>query len=84
MSRSNDMVLAFLVGAVAGGVTALFLAPEKGSETRRKLRKRIDDLSEEGSEYLEAAVGEFRERIGIPTAAHVARSTAGVKPEGDK
>ena len=80
MSRSSDVVLAFLAGAVAGGLTALFLAPEKGSETRRKLRRRVDDLSEKGGEYFEAAVEGFRERVG--TAAPVTRSTAGAKPEG--
>jgi gas vesicle protein len=82
MSRSSDVVLAFLAGAVAGGMTALLLAPEKGSETRKKLRRRMDELSEKGGEYLEAAVDEFRERIRPPTAAPVIRSTAEVHPEG--
>jgi gas vesicle protein len=84
MSRSSDVVLAFLAGAVAGGVTALLLAPEKGSEARKKLRRRMDELSEKGGEYLEAAVGEFRERIGTPTAAPVIRSTPGANPEEGK
>jgi gas vesicle protein len=84
MSRSSDVVLAFLAGAVAGGVVALLLAPEKGSETRRKLRRRVDDLTEKGGEYFDAAVDEFRERIGIPTAAPVAQSQESADPVGDK
>lgn len=55
MSRSSDITLAFLVGAAAGGVVALLLAPQAGSETRRQLRTGIDDLSQKGSEYLHAA-----------------------------
>jgi len=81
MSRSNDVVLAFLAGAVAGGVTALLLAPEKGSEARKKLRRRVDELTERGGEYFEAAVEEFRERMGVPTAAPVVRSATSAEAE---
>jgi gas vesicle protein len=73
MSRSSDVVLAFLAGAIAGGVTALLLAPEKGPETRKKLKKRADDLFERGGGYLEAAVEGFREHID-ESAAPVAKA----------
>ena len=39
MSRSTDTLIAFLLGAAAGGITALLLAPEKGEDTRRRLRE---------------------------------------------
>ena len=70
MSRSSDVILAFVVGAAAGAVTALLLAPDKGSETRKKLRKGIDDLQEKGVRYLESAGDELRGRVhDLSTAA---------------
>ncbi len=39
MSRKQDTLLAFLVGAAVGSVAALLLAPEKGEVTRRRLRE---------------------------------------------
>ena len=44
MSKSSDTALAFLLGAVTGGVIALLLAPEKGEVTRRKIREGAGDL----------------------------------------
>lgn len=60
MSRTSDTLLAFLVGAVAGGVAALLLAPDKGSETRRKLREGAADLYSKG----EKALGETGHAVG--------------------
>lgn len=53
MSKSTDTMLAFLVGAVAGGITALLLAPDKGSETRRKLREGASNMYGKGEEMFE-------------------------------
>ena len=39
MARKRYTALAFLIGAAAGGITALLLAPEKGKITRRRLRE---------------------------------------------
>jgi gas vesicle protein len=82
MSRSSDVVLAFLAGAVAGGVTALLLAPEKGPETRKKLRKRAGDLFEKGEGYLEAAMEGFREHIdeSVAPVAEAIREKMGGRP----
>ena len=38
MGEKKAVFMAFLVGFVAGGITALFLAPASGEETRKKLR----------------------------------------------
>jgi gas vesicle protein len=48
MSKSTDTALAFLLGAVAGGIIALLLAPEKGEVTRRKLREGAVDIYGKG------------------------------------
>jgi len=42
----RDTILAFLLGAVAVGVTALLLAPDRGSETRRRIRSSARDFKE--------------------------------------
>ncbi|MBK7703545.1 MAG: YtxH domain-containing protein [bacterium] len=38
MSRHTNTLLAFVLGAAVGGITALLLAPDKGENTRRRLR----------------------------------------------
>ena len=38
MSRNTNTLLAFVLGAAVGGITALLLAPDKGENTRRRLR----------------------------------------------
>ena len=35
----------FLTGLAVGGVVALLLAPEKGTETRKKIRNKAQDLA---------------------------------------
>jgi len=76
MSRSSNVVFAFLIGAAAGAVTALLLAPANGSETRRKIRKGIDDLSSAAKDEARG-MGETAERnVGaIKEAAVEALST---------
>lgn len=39
MSRHTNTLLAFMLGAAVGGITALLLAPDKGENTRRRLRE---------------------------------------------
>ncbi len=64
MSRDNGhssltVMLSFLLGGVAGAVTALLLAPESGEETRRRISDFKDDVKDKTSEYIH----ETRERV---------------------
>lgn len=59
---SKDTALAFLLGVVAGGVTALLLAPDRGTETRRKLREGARDLYQRGGERVHEAKESLGER----------------------
>lgn len=58
--NSTNVMVAVLVGAVAGGVTALLLAPASGAETRRKIRDTLrrgkDRVFEEAEEVKAYAV----------------------------
>ena len=89
-SEGRDTALAFLLGVVAGGVTALLLAPDRGSETRRRLRDGARDLYQKGEGSFSTAkdlVGERAHELA-DTAKHrvdnltqVARSQAGAVRE---
>ena len=47
--KRGSATIAFLIGAVAGGVAALLLAPQSGAETRGRLRRGANDLREKGA-----------------------------------
>ena len=75
MSKSSDTLLAFFIGAVAGGITALLLAPDKGSETRRKLRQGASELYAKGEKIIEETGSTVGEKVHDLAAA--ARGKAG-------
>jgi gas vesicle protein len=56
-NSSGPVLMAFVLGAVAGAAVALLYAPSSGEETRRK----IADKAREGRERAESAAREGRE-----------------------
>jgi hypothetical protein len=68
MNNNNprgSAAIAFLLGAVAGGIAALLLAPQSGAQTRRRLRRGAHDLREKGKQFAL----EMGERTDIVTGA---------------
>jgi gas vesicle protein len=55
-SQAGAVMMAFIVGAIAGAAVALLWAPASGAETRRKLGDALDQGSEKGREYLKKGV----------------------------
>ena len=56
MKRETSYVLgALLVGAVAGGVTALLLAPASGAETRKKIGDTLRRTKDKALKGMEGA-----------------------------
>ncbi len=53
--ETSNVLVAFLVGAVAGGVAALLLAPASGTETRKKLAEGLRRAKEKAAEELDHA-----------------------------
>jgi gas vesicle protein len=56
----SNVMAAFLLGAAAGGITALLLAPASGPETRKK----ITDTLRKGKNKVFAGVGEVKGLAG--------------------
>lgn len=53
--RNREFWIALGLGALAGGVAALLYAPQSGVQTRKKLRRGIEDAGEaleEAGDYL--------------------------------
>jgi gas vesicle protein len=48
--RRGSVTLAFVLGAVAGGVAALLYAPQTGAQMRGRLKRGAHDLQEKGSQ----------------------------------
>ena len=53
MENGSKIIAAFLAGAAAGASLGLLLAPDKGEETRNRLKDTFDDLSEKATEQYE-------------------------------
>jgi len=56
---SKKLLTAVLLGAAAGAVLGILFAPDKGSETRKKISKKTGDLSDS----LRDKFNEFGEAI---------------------
>ena len=53
MSENGKVLSALLLGAAAGAVLGLLLAPEKGSDTRKKIMTGANDLIDQLSQKIE-------------------------------
>ncbi|MFZ6030603.1 MAG: YtxH domain-containing protein [Chloroflexota bacterium] len=65
MSERDDFgffVVGFFVGALAGAVTALLVAPQSGEETRMLIRDKSTSTVEDARVKANALVAEARER----------------------
>ena len=75
-NSSGPVLLAFVLGAVAGAAVALLYAPSSGEETRRKLankaregRDKAESAAREGREFL------ARQRENLSAAVERGRET---------
>ena len=51
--RNSGIVLGLLAGAAIGSLLGVLFAPEKGVETRKKLRRKAEDLRDEALDHYE-------------------------------
>jgi gas vesicle protein len=69
--RIGSTAVAFLLGAMVGGITALLLAPQTGAQMRSRLKRGADDMRQRGDRLAHDA-GEKAEMM--KGAASVART----------
>ncbi len=68
MENSNSTVKvvgALLVGAAIGGALGILLAPAKGSDTRKKMVGKTDDLNEALHEKFKSLLDEVKKEVEI-------------------
>jgi gas vesicle protein len=66
MEDSNNtikMVGALLVGAAVGGALGILLAPGKGSDTRKKIIGKTDDLNDALHEKFKTLLDEVKKEV---------------------
>jgi gas vesicle protein len=59
MKETGKILGAVLLGAAVGAAIGVLFAPDKGSETRKKLKAGAKDLSGDLKEHLAEAVNSF-------------------------
>lgn len=80
--ETSNVLLGFLVGAVAGGVAALLFAPSAGKDTRQKIvdglgrtREKLHDELEHAKEYAKCQKEALKE--GLHEGKEAYKRTAG-------
>lgn len=69
-------LLGFIVGIAAGSVLGILFAPEKGTKTRRKLKDKASELSDEISRKIRKLekIDEEILKNGKSTISHINKS----------
>jgi gas vesicle protein len=52
-NRSGETLLALMLGAALGAAAGLLLAPRSGKETRKRVKKWLEDAEEKGQDLFE-------------------------------
>ncbi len=63
MDTKSKVIFGVLAGAAAGALLGVLFAPDKGSETRRKIAESGGDLSETCKEKLNEFLADLNEKI---------------------
>jgi gas vesicle protein len=60
---SSKVLVGFLLGAVVGGALGILLAPDKGTETRRKILEKGNDIGDSLSEFGGTIKDKFNQMV---------------------
>jgi gas vesicle protein len=63
MSNTSKILLGFIAGAAIGGALGILLAPDKGSETRRKIVEKGSDLGDSITDFGETVKEKFNDVV---------------------
>ena len=62
-SNTGNTLIALLVGATIGAAAGILMAPDKGSNTRKKIKKGYDDAKDNLKHKLEDVTHEIRNKF---------------------
>lgn len=79
--NTGKVLLGVLAGVAAGALIGILFAPDKGSETRRKIISKGEDFANSAKEGFNDVMGSVNERIdrvkeGVSNLTHKAKETA--------
>lgn len=86
MEKSNETVKiigALLVGAAIGGALGILFAPDKGSETRKKLSAKGGDLTDSMKQKFQSFVEDIKNEV-TGTKEKVAELAENGRPKADR
>ena len=63
MNNSAKILFGFIAGAAIGGALGLLLAPDKGSETRRKIAEKGADIGDSIVGFSETVKDKFNDVV---------------------
>ncbi|MBP7554708.1 MAG: YtxH domain-containing protein [Chitinophagaceae bacterium] len=63
MNDTGKIILAFAAGALAGAIAGVLLAPDKGSETRRKMSEGMKDQFAKGRQKFDDLKEQFEQAV---------------------
>jgi gas vesicle protein len=84
MANAAKLLGALLIGAAAGATLGILFAPDKGSNTRKKIAKTSDDLIDQLSEKIEEgkqALSDLRKKAMQTTDEVKSKVTGAVEEE---
>ena len=64
-NNNGKLIGALLIGAAIGGVLGILFAPDKGSETRKKIIGKADDLTDSLKEKFSALLEDAKKEIEL-------------------
>ena len=79
VGNRGSVAVAFLIGAVAGGLTALLFAPQSGAQMRGQIKRGARDMRERGGQFAH----EMQDRAGNVKGA-VSEARTAYRDELDK
>lgn len=63
MNNTSKVLLGFIAGAAIGGALGILLAPDKGSETRRRMMEKGSDLGDSIAGFGESVKEKFNDVV---------------------
>jgi len=63
MNNTSKILLGFIAGAAIGGALGILLAPDKGSETRRRIAERGSEIGDSIVDFGESVKEKFNDVV---------------------